>query len=219
MTIAEFEKHHAGEDFIIVGCGPSVRPSWSPPKDVVTIGVTDCRRWMTRNPDYLLLTDRPLRFLEPGESTFDSERLRIISKTTPRAVFVPIEGHKDHARDHRYEEWNVLIHREVELHKFRFGEDGQGEASDGERLGYSKTSMFPAALLAEWMGARRIGLIGLDLIDHPNLTWRIPEIDRHFENLWRGMRERGVELVNLSSVSELSSVPKITIEEFLNCTA
>lgn len=87
-------------------------------------------------------------------------------------------------------------------------------------------SGFQAVNVAVNAGARRIGLLGFDYCgrhwhdDHPPalrnpstnqlLKWR-----EHFDNAAPGLAARGVEVVNLSSVSALRAYPVETPESFL----
>jgi hypothetical protein len=74
---------------------------------------------------------------------------------------------------------------------------------------------------AAYMGARRIGVIGVDLTDHHffgatgrhSLAGRLREIDAQYGRLAAALEKRGVELVNLSSISRLTSLPRARVEE------
>jgi spore maturation protein CgeB len=76
--------------------------------------------------------------------------------------------------------------------------------------------------LAIHMGARQIGLIGVDFTNHHffaqtgvhSLTAQLPVIDEQYRRLGAAARERGVEIYNLSAASRLTAFPKITVEEF-----
>ncbi|MCK7496530.1 MAG: hypothetical protein MZW92_40685 [Comamonadaceae bacterium] len=73
------------------------------------------------------------------------------------------------------------------------------------------------------MGARRIGLIEVDFTNdhffaatgtHP-LNRELGQIDEEYRRLYRACRDRGVEVFNLSPVSRLTSLPRLSLREFL----
>jgi hypothetical protein len=73
------------------------------------------------------------------------------------------------------------------------------------------------------MGARRIGLIGVDFTEnhfyaptgeHP-LTPQLGSIDGHFVKMAEAASVRGVEIFNLSRRSRLTAFPKISVGDFL----
>ena len=84
------------------------------------------------------------------------------------------------------------------------------------RCRYAQNSPHVAVCLAAYMGAGRIGLIGVDLTDHHffgatgrhPLASRVREIDEQYRRLAGALAARGVELVNLSAGSRLTSLPK-----------
>src|SRR6185503_15807930 len=72
------------------------------------------------------------------------------------------------------------------------------------------------------LGTTRIGLIGVDFTDnhffaetgtHPLLA-HLPVIDQQYAELYAAIRARGVEVVNLSSQSQLEAFPKQSLAEF-----
>jgi len=76
------------------------------------------------------------------------------------------------------------------------------------------------------MGAARIGVIGVDFEDHHffartgrhPLTGQLARIDREYGALAAACRDEGVELVNLSSVSRLTSLPRASLDEWAGDT-
>ena len=74
-----------------------------------------------------------------------------------------------------------------------------------------------ALCLAAFMGASRIGLIGVDFTDHhlANTETKMKRIDGEYRTLGESLKEKGIEIVNLSADSRLTTFPKISIEEFL----
>jgi glycosyltransferase involved in cell wall biosynthesis len=100
--------------------------------------------------------------------------------------------------------------------RFKLGRFGGTDVGAGDVLHYTQNSPYVAVCLAAYMGARRIGLIGVDFTDghffapagrHP-LAARLREIDAQYGRLAAALGERGVELVNLSSISRLVSLPR-----------
>jgi spore maturation protein CgeB/predicted O-methyltransferase YrrM len=105
--------------------------------------------------------------------------------------------------------------------QFRLGKYG-GTDIRADALPYTQNSPYVAVCLAAYMGARRIGLIGVDFTDdhffartgtHP-LARRLSEIDAQYGRLAAALGERGVELVNLSAESRLTSLRKVPVQEF-----
>jgi len=76
------------------------------------------------------------------------------------------------------------------------------------------TSPFAAVGLAYMHGFKKIGLIGVDLVDH-HLNRQVPKIDDGFRRMHKEFKELGVELVNLSPISSLQSLPYMEMERFL----
>ena len=73
------------------------------------------------------------------------------------------------------------------------------------------SSTFLGAMLALWMGATRVGVIGHDITKDHGLYSHL----RHQERTWRLLTQLpGVGVYNLSPKSNMKSLPKITQEEF-----
>jgi len=74
-----------------------------------------------------------------------------------------------------------------------------------------------------YMGASRIGLIGVDFTDHHffaptgrhSLAGSLREIDAEYRKVAEVARSRGVEIANLSPESRLSAFPKVRYSEWL----
>ncbi|MBW8811760.1 MAG: hypothetical protein JF591_23750, partial [Lysobacter sp.] len=97
---------------------------------------------------------------------------------------------------------------------------GVDAEADGA-LHYSQNSPYVAVRLAALMGARRIGLIGVDFTDdhffamtgRHSLAGRLKEIDAQYGRLGAALRRGGVELINLSSISRLTALPRGRIDD------
>ena len=187
-----FRGLHAGADVIVCGCGQSLRELASPER-FITIGVNDVGRLF--DPTYLVVVN--------PRSQFKADRFHYVERSNARALFTQI----DHGRV------------KPPVVRFRLGTFGGTSIQDGDTLHFTQNSPYVAVCLAAYMGARRIGLIGVDLTDdhffgrtgrHP-LSGRLREIDGQYGRLARALRSQGVELVNLSSVSRLSSLDRARI--------
>ena len=188
--LEDYRGRHAGADIVVCGCGPSLH-ELERPGDHITIGVNDVGRRF--QPNYLVVVNMPSQFA-PG-------RFRHVAESQADALFTHLPLPVDHP----------------EVVEFRLGRrSGVGVPEPG-RLHYTRNSPYVAVGLAAHMGARRIGLIGVDFTDHHffgetgrhPLTRHLAEIEREYGCLAAALRSRGVELVNLSSVSRLRSLPRV----------
>jgi glycosyltransferase involved in cell wall biosynthesis len=102
------------------------------------------------------------------------------------------------------------------------GKRGGTEISSDDRLPYTQNSPYLALCLAMFMGARRIGLIGVDFTnDHffgktgrHALTRHLAQIDREYKRLQQSASRQGIEIFNLSSESRLTAFPKVSLRQF-----
>lgn len=207
MRLSDFRDAHRGEPFVVVACGPSAR-DWAIPPGVITIGVTDCERHIQPGGrvDYLVVTDDTQRFLRDAETpAIGRMRLATIGRTDA-TVF---------CHDHEIDGWAECV-TSGDVVAFQQGADGGVSPCDGVSLHHSKTSVYQALLLAEYMGASRIGMIGMDLASHPNLNWRLELVTAHLTHLADAIIDRGTPVWNLSDISAVrpSQIPRMTTEEF-----
>lgn len=186
--ISAFANRHAGADFVVCGCGASLN-ALRPGPEVVTIGVNDVGRLFT--PDYLVV-------LNP-RNQFRGDRFRHIDASSAKAVFSQLSlgiAHPNFVR-------------------FRLGRRGGTEYASG-KMPYTSNSPYVAVCLAAFMGARRIGLIGVDFTDHHffaetgahPLCTKLETIDQEYGDLRKALAQHRIELVNLSAQSRLTSLPK-----------
>ena len=173
-------------DAIVCGLGPSVR-GWHAPEGVCIFGVNDIARHLT--PYHLVVVDRPDRFSD--------DRRKVIESTRGRVAWMASPGG-----------WRLScsIVKHLELDNVNIKEPLQ---VDGPHIPQYQTSPFAATALAFQLGFRRIGIIGVDLIDH-KLAPRVAKIDAMFGKLRSAIAERGAQLFNLSSISLLHSLPRIS---------
>jgi hypothetical protein len=189
---------HAGESVIVCGCGESAALLAAKPPCTV-IGVNDLgRAW---HPDYLVLVNPPAQF--------SPERWAVVQATQARAVFTQLA--------------DPGLPAEVPVQRFALGRlAGTDEPAPGT-LHYTRNSPYVAVQLALHLGARRIGLLGVDFTprhffgdtgEHL-LARRLPQIDAEYAALHSACAARGVELVNLSPVSRLQSLPRQDLSAFV----
>jgi glycosyltransferase involved in cell wall biosynthesis len=187
--LAAFRDVHHGEAIVVCGCGPSLKELADPLRQL-TIGVNDVGRLF--DPTYLVVVN--------PRSQFKGDRFAYVEHSRAQFLFTQLE----------------LGAVAPPVVRFKLGRFGGTDVRAGDVLHYTQNSPYVAVCLAAYMGARRIGLIGVDLTDghffastgrHP-LAGRLREIDAQYGQLAAALRKRGVELVNLSSVSRLGSLPR-----------
>lgn len=185
---------HRGETMLVLGCGESLNEL---PAEIgaSTIGVNDVGRKI--DPTYLVVVN--------PRHQFKDDRFRFVEKSRAKAIFSQLD----------------LGLRGRKLVRFRLGRRGGTDFSIPEALPYTRNSPYVALCLALYMGASRIGVIGVDFTDHhfygPTgahpLSRSLPHIDAEYRALAQAFE--GVEIVNLSSASRLTALPKADLEAFL----
>jgi glycosyltransferase involved in cell wall biosynthesis len=197
LTLEAFRDRHAGAHVIICGCGVSLA-GFQPPDGIPIIGVNDVGRLF--DPDYLVVVNDP--------RTFSEGRFTHVVRSQASAIFSHLDLPVDASR----------------LVRFRLGSYAGLKTPLPGTLHYTRNSPYVAVGLAILMGARRIGLIGVDFTDHhffatdgPHpLAREIDRIDAEYGRLAEAAGAKGIELLNLSEVSRLASLPKQRITDFLN---
>ncbi|HYK02935.1 MAG TPA: galactosyltransferase-related protein [Thermoanaerobaculia bacterium] len=193
-ALADFRYFHEGATIVVCGCGTSLS-SFTQPERFITIGVNDVGRLF--DPDYLVV-------LNPRQQ-FRGDRFRYVEESRAGALFTQL----------------VLGVQHPHIVRFRLGRRGGVELDDPNVLHYTRNSPYVALQLAMHMGAKRIGLIGVDYTDdhffgksgrHP-LARELPQIDAEYKRLYAAAQRRGVEIFNLSAASRVTAFPKATIEE------
>ncbi|HVG32469.1 MAG TPA: hypothetical protein VM911_05290, partial [Pyrinomonadaceae bacterium] len=194
-NLSSFRNLHQGSTIVVCGCGESLN-ELTQPERFITIGVNDVGRLFT--PNYLVVVN--------PRSQFAGDRFRYVE--TSRAEYVFTQLNLGLARG------NVV--------KFRLGAYGGTSFNGSDVLHYTQNSPYVAMCLAIYMGAARIGVIGLDFTEHHffartgthALSRQLATIDGQYRRLGESLRERGVEVFNLSRASRLTAFPKMTLEEF-----
>ncbi|TVM02870.1 MAG: hypothetical protein CV087_08170 [Candidatus Brocadia sp. WS118] len=193
-TLADYKNGHAGETIIVCGCGASLN-EFKNPQDFITIGVNDVGRLFT--PDYLVVLNPPQQF--------KGDRFQYVRNSKARAIFTQLDLKLKHP--------NVV--------RIKLGKRGGTDFSDPTVLHYTQNSPYVALCLAAHLGAKRIGLIGVDFTDHHffaktgrhHLTRQLSRIDGEYNALGRALEQLGIEVVNLSRESRLTAFRKGSIEE------
>jgi len=184
--LIDFRNIHAGKAIYVCGLGPSIE-GFDPGWEI-SIGVNDICRYFC--PQYLICVN--------SHTSFTSERWQYIERAGSAYIFT----------DRNLKVFNPNIV------KFRLGLYAGVEWTDYDSLPYTENSPYLALALAVFMGAKRIGLIGVDFVDHPNFdSQRTNEAQAQYQRFYDAYKD-SVEMFNLSPVSALTAFPKITVEEF-----
>src|SRR5262249_48915380 len=153
------------------------------------IGVNDVGRLF--QPTYLVVVN--------PRNQFSGDRFRYVEGSQAQYLFTQLDLGVAHP--------NIV--------KFRLGAHGGTDFSNPDMLNYTQNSPYVALCLAAHMGAKRIGLIGVDFTEnhffartgvHP-LTGQLKTIDEQYRRLGEALRARGMEVFNLSRTSRLSAFP------------
>jgi len=195
MNFASYKNKHSGDTVLVCGCGRSLKQLTNP-QNFVTIGVNDVGRLF--DPNYLVV-------LNP-RSQFNSDRFKFVQHSAAEALFTQLNLGISHPR----------------VVRFKLGERGGTDVSSDASLPFTRNSPYVAVCLAAYMGAKRIGVIGVDFTDHHFfvksgrhvLNRQIVSINKEYEALFNALSRQGVELINLSKDSLLTSIPKQSISDF-----
>lgn len=190
-----YQGRHIGDTILVCGCGASLSGITAPER-FVTIGVNDVGRLF--DPDYLVVLN--------SRYQFSGDRFRYVENSRAQAIFSQLDLGISHP------------------HKVRFqlGDRGGTSFSDPDSLPHTRNSPYLALCLAAYMGARRIGLIGVDFTDNhffgPTgrhvLARELLQIDREYACLYEAFTRKGIEVFNLSRESLLTAFPKMEPERF-----
>ncbi len=137
---------------------------------------------------------------------FSMDRYRYVEESKAQAVFSHLQMNIKHPH----------------LVRFTLGQRGGVELNNPQRLPYTRNSPYLAACLAIHMGAKRIGLIGVDFtLNHffastgrHKLSNELNQINEEYGRLAEASAKLGIEIVNLSSENALISLPKGNLGEF-----
>jgi len=194
LALAAFHNAHLGQRIVVCGCGASLK-ELANPGEHITIGVNDVGRLF--DPTYLVVVN--------PRTQFKGDRFRHVEHSHAQVLFTQLD----------------LGRVRPPVARVKLGKYGGTEIGTTDVLPYTQNSPYVAVCLAAYMGARHIGLIGVDFTDdhffaptgrHP-LAGRLHEIDAQYGRLADALRRRGVTLVNLSGVSRLTSLPRIRLDD------
>ncbi len=195
MTYKDIKNIHSGQKIIVCGLGKSLL-TLEHPENYLTIGVNDIERKFV--PNYLLVVNDKQSFLP--------ERWKYIEGAQSPHVLT-------HIKTLAIKDPEKIV--ELKLGKYG-GFDYRKESTD-----YSSNSPYMGCLIAGWMGASKIGLLGVDFThDHffkatglHSLHRKINGINKEYMSLCQFMKSNGTELVNLSQESHIQ-IPKVRLEDF-----
>lgn len=194
-TLSSFIDTHQNSSIVVCGCGESLN-DLARPERFITIGVNDVGRRF--QPNYLVVVN--------PRQQFSGERFRYVENSKAEFIFTQLD----------------LGLKRVNIVKFKLGTFGETDFSNRKVLHYTNNSPYIALNLAILMGAKRIGVIGVDFTDnhffgktgkHP-LSRQLTAINEQYCRLAEASKNGGVEIYNLSKISRLTAFPKISVEEF-----
>jgi hypothetical protein len=194
----QFYNIHEGQKIVVCGCGMSLLDFKDHHQDFITIGVNDVPALF--NPTYLVITDHPVRFSEA--------RKKLVNESDVKAMFTCVKG------------W-----RHERLAMFKLGKKGIGNINDPNLVDHFLNSPYAAINIAYKLGARKIGMVGVDFSDGHFYSPKdgkhslsrmgyMSDIDAGYRMIRDELKNNGASLYNLSSISNIKDVEKITIEEF-----
>lgn len=193
--LSAFHNLHQGEAIIVCGCGESLN-ELTQPERFITIGVNDVGRRFT--PNYLVVVN--------PRNQFTGDRFSYVESSQAEYLFTQL---------------NLGLSRE-NIVRFQLGTYGGTNLSNPNVLHHTQNSPYVALCLAVQMGAKRIGVIGVDFTDHHffaqtgthSLSPHFSTIDQQYQRLYVALKEREVEVYNLSSKSRLTAFPKMSVADF-----
>jgi ADP-heptose:LPS heptosyltransferase len=193
-TLEAFRNFHQGESIVVCGCGKSLA-AFANCQQYTTIGVNDVGRLF--QPTYLVVLN--------SRKQFNGDRFDYVARSTAKALFTQLDLGVNHP--------NIV--------RFNLGQQNGVTLDTPNLLPYTRNSPYVAMCLAALMGAKRIGLIGVDFTDdhffgrtgkHP-LANQFAAIDEQYHRLEKALRARGVSVVNLSNDSRLTAFRKGHVAE------
>lgn len=193
------KKYRSDKPIIVCGLGTSLS-LLAKPNDFITIGVNDIERMFT--PTFLLLAN--------VRTEFPKSRFYFIEHTKAKEVFSCYPVFVDN----------------IEEVAYRLGDYRKADIDSDKGIDYSVVSTYIATIIAYRLGAKNIGIIGMDLtVNHVfahsgnyHLEGLSNIVNADFEKLTESLRIKDCNLYNLSPISKVTSIPKISIETFYKLT-
>jgi len=202
MKLSQFKNKHLNDKIIVLGLGMSTKKILDvDTSNVILFGVNDIGRLI--KPTYMLVVDTP--------SKFTPQRHKHIIQSGAQYMFSQIPDWKP---------MNPTLKVTFDL-----GVNQLRNIDNPDKVDYSNNSPYMAILIAYKMGCKNIGLLGVDFT--PNhffendgehvlvKTNRLKDIDQAYKNLTEALNSRHVNLYNLNNESLITSIPKMSIHEFI----
>jgi len=185
-------------DFIVAGCGSSMN-SFTDFSKYYVVGVNDIERILT--PDFLVVVN--------DYRTFTRGRWEWVRDSMSPVIF----SHMTNPGP---------INRKESLALLKLGKRNNPDLSRTDSVDHTMNSPYMGVIIAYQLGAKKIGLVGVDFTqDHffsksgtHKLTKGLKNINEEYGVLRAELEKRGVKVANLSTISMLSSWPKMSLEEF-----
>jgi len=189
---------HVEDKIIVCGCGMSLLGFKPVHQDFITIGVNDVPALF--DPTYLVVTDHPVRF--------SKSRQDLINGSNVKAMLTCVKG------------W-----RHERMVMFEIGKRGVGNLSNPNKVDHFLNSPYVAINIAYKMGARKIGMIGVDFSNGHFYSPKdgmhslsrmgyMKDINAGYRIISKELERNGAKLYNLSPISRIEPVEKISIEGF-----
>jgi ADP-heptose:LPS heptosyltransferase len=193
-TLEGFRNFHQGESIVVCGCGKSLA-NFADYQQYITIGVNDVGRFF--QPTYLVVLN--------NRNQFSGDRFNYVARSNAKALFTQLDLGINHPH----------------IVRFNLGQQNGVGFDTPNVLPYTRNSPYVAMCLAALMGAKGIGLIGVDFTDDHFfgqtgkhlLASQLAAIDQQYQRLEQTLRARGVSVVNLSGESRLTAFRKGNIAE------
>lgn len=197
IPYSDFIGAEKDQGIIVCGCGTSIN-DFIPDNNNILFGVNDINRKLQTK--YLLCVNAP--------HTFKRGRYEWIQNHTSQYLFT-------HLRSLSTTRNETLVYFDLGTHN--------GTSIDNLGvIDYTANSPYMAAIIAYQLGARRIGIIGVDLTeDHffektgnHILTNKSELVNQEYQKLADVLLSKGVKIANLSPISKIKSWPFMTLDEF-----
>lgn len=196
----EFKKFidvHKGGSFIVCGCGVSLNDYPEFPGHI-TIGVNDAGNKVPCK--YLVVVNEP--------HTFKWNRWDSVKSNESEYTFTHLP--------------NLPIDKKERLVVVKLGKYEGLDLFNYGNIDYTTNSPYMAIIIACQMGAKKIGLIGVDFtMNHffgetgkHQMMREIERIKEQYSNLGKHLISQGIQIANLSSESLIESWPKMSLKQF-----
>lgn len=197
MSLEHWNNQLLGSHIVVAGCGPSTESLSKLSHLYWTIGVNDIGRWWT--PDFLVVVDAKRTFTQYGRWIY-------VEGTKAGHVFY----------NQGYPLFDEIGHPSMTPFKVEYPKKGEGIMPlDKEyTVPCMRSSVHSAAGIALRMGAAKVGIIGADHTDDHNTKGSLRGINAMWGNMREQFEEKGTELVNLSSISAITSLPLASLKDF-----